>query len=123
MSMNRRDFINSVAGGVATAGIAELPASAAGAETQEGSQMPGAESRFERSARQKNEIASKITWPTQEPIMFVLRRGHHSEDIMEYYEREYLPANVQLMADAGVLHMRLECYKGLGLDVEMPEIQ
>ncbi|MGH9327220.1 MAG: beta-galactosidase [Terriglobia bacterium] len=121
--MNRRDFISSVAGGVAAAGIGELPASAAGAETQKESQMPQAESRFERSAREKNEIASKITWPTQEPIAFVLRRGHHSEDIMEYYDREYLPANVQLMADAGVLHTRLECYKGLGLDVEMPEIQ
>src|SRR5579872_6833028 len=124
MPMNRRDFIGSLAGGVAAAGVAELPVSTANAEARRESQTPRTESRFERSARQKNEVAEKITWPTQEPMEFMLRRGNHGEDILETYNREYEPDNVQLMADAGVrCYKRLEFYKGLGLDVEMPEIQ
>jgi len=122
--MNRRDFMGSVAGGITAAGLVELPVSTAASQTREESPMARAENRFERSARRKNEIAEKITWPTQEPVEFMLRRGHHGEDILETYDREYEPSNVQLMADAGVLfYNRLEFYKGLGLDVEMPEIQ
>ena len=81
MPMNRRDFIGSVAGGVTAAGIPGLPVSTADAEAPEENQMPQAESRFERSARQKQEKAAKISWPTHEPTMFMLRRGGHSEDI------------------------------------------
>ena len=36
-----------------------------------------AESRFERSARRKQELTKAVVWPTHEPIMFTLRRGNH----------------------------------------------
>jgi hypothetical protein len=82
-----------------------------------------AESRFEKNARKKHEIAGKVAWPSHEPIEFMLRRGTHSEDIMETYDRQHAPDNVQLMSDAGETYSRLHFYKGLGLDVEMPAIR
>jgi hypothetical protein len=81
-----------------------------------------AESRFEQRARKKQEIARKITWPSHEPVFFMLRRGNHPEDFLEFYERQHAPENIQLMADAGVRYGRLHFYKGLGLEMEMPEI-
>jgi hypothetical protein len=86
-------------------------------------QQNTAESRFERRAREKRNLVEKITWPTQEPIMFMLRRGNHDEDILQTYEREHDPDNIRLMADLGRGFARLEFYKGLGLDMEMPEIR
>jgi len=85
--------------------------------------MPSqAESRFEQNARKKQEIARKVTWPSHEPIEFTLRRGTHPEDIVDSYERQHAPENIQLMFDAGVRYARLHFYKGLGLDVERPDI-
>jgi hypothetical protein len=121
--MNRRDFIGSVAGGVTAAGIPGLPVSTADAETREEHQRPRAESRFERSARQKQDMAAKITWPNQEPTMFSLRRGNHGEDIIETNERQHDPSNIQLMAEVGVRSARLHFWKGLGLDMQMPGIR
>ncbi len=83
-----------------------------------------AESRFERGARRKQEIAAQVTsWPSQEPIMFSLRRGNHGEDIMQIYDQQDDPANIRLMADMGLGYTRLHFYKGFGLDMEMPEIR
>jgi hypothetical protein len=121
--MNRREFISSVAGGATAAGIPGLPVSTANAEPREESQMPKAESRFERSARQKQAKAAKISWPNQEPPMFMLRRGNHSEDFIEINERQHDPDNIQLMAEVGVRSARLHFWKGLGLDTQMPGIR
>ena len=81
-----------------------------------------AESRFEQNARKRQEIAGKVTWPSHEPIEFMLRRGNHPEDIGATYDRQHAPDNVRLMFDAGGGYSRLHFYKGLGLDVEMPAI-
>jgi len=81
------------------------------------------ESRFEKRAAQKREVAAKIAWFSHEPIQFTLRRGNHPENYVEYYERQHEPANVQMMADAGVRYGRLRFYKGLGLQYEAENIR
>jgi len=81
-----------------------------------------AESRFERSARRKQELSREVVWPTHEPIMFTLRRGNHGEDVIETYARQHDPDNIQAMLAAGVRYSRLHFYKGLGLAGEGAEI-
>ena len=81
-----------------------------------------AESRFEQSARRKQELARKVVWPTHEPIMFTLRRGGHGDDVIETYARQHDPDNIQAMIAAGVKYGRLHFYKGLGIDGERTEI-
>jgi glycosyl hydrolase family 42 (putative beta-galactosidase) len=82
-----------------------------------------AETRFEKSARKKQEIATKIVWTNQEPLMFYRRRGRYPENWPELYERQHAPGNIQLIADAGVRWARLRFYKGFGLQTEMPEMR
>jgi hypothetical protein len=53
----------------------------------------------------------------------MLRRGRHAESLFENYDRQHAPENVQAMADAGVRYGRLRFYKGLGLEMEAPEIR
>jgi hypothetical protein len=82
-----------------------------------------AETRFERRAREKQEIAKRITWPHQEPPMFIFRRGGNLENYLEIYERQHAPDNLEAMAAAGVRWGRPHFYKGFGLQTEMPEIR
>jgi len=82
-----------------------------------------AESRFEQSARRKQEIAREIVWPNQEPLMFYRRRGRYGEDWPQLYERQHAPENIARMANAGVPWARLRFYKGFGLQAEMPEMR
>lgn len=124
MPMNRREFMGNVAGGVTAAGISgQPPHPAPAAETRGENQAPKAESRFDRAARHKNEMAAKIVWPNQEPTMFMLRRGNHSEDIIESNEQQHDAGNIELMAKVGVRSARLHFWKGLGLETQMPGIR
>ena len=82
-----------------------------------------AETRFEKSARQKQQIAEQIIWPNHEPLIFYLRRGRRMENWPEIYEKQHTPENVKLMHDVGSKIERLHFYKGCGLGVEMPEIE
>jgi len=82
-----------------------------------------AETRFEKSAREKQQIAEQIVWPNHEPLIFYLRRGRRMENWPEIYEKQHAPENVKLMHDVGSRMERLHFYKGLGLDMEMPEIR
>ncbi len=81
-----------------------------------------AETRWERTAREKREIAKSVIWPSHEPLMFSLRRGGHSEDLPDIYERQHAPGNLQDMARAGVRFGRLHFYKGMGLQMEAEEM-
>jgi len=81
-----------------------------------------AETRWERSARKKQEITKDVVWPIHEPLMFYLRRGTHAEDWPQIYERQHAPDNVKRMAEADVRLLRLHFYKGFGLALETPEI-
>lgn len=121
--MNRREFIGSVAGATTAAGLAETRVSKSEAGAGEENPAPAGESRFKRSARRRNEMAANIVWPNQEPTMFMLRRGNHSEDIVEMNERQHDPRNIQLMAQVGVRSARLHFWKGLGLETQMPGIR
>src|SRR5689334_6310419 len=82
-----------------------------------------AETRWERSARRKQEITKQVSWPNHEPLVFYLRRGRRPENWPEIYERQHSPENIKAMADAGVRYGRLHFYKGFGLETEMPEIR
>ncbi len=82
-----------------------------------------AETRWERNARKKQELAKNVVWPNHEPLMFYLRRGTRAEDWPEIYERQHAPENIKQMAEAGVRYGRLHFYKGFGLQMEMPEIR
>ena len=81
-----------------------------------------AQSRFERSAARKQELARKVVWPTHEPIMFSLRRGGHGDDLIETYARQHDPDNIEAQLAAGVKYGRLHFYKGFGLDYERGEL-
>jgi hypothetical protein len=81
-----------------------------------------AQSRFERSAQKKRDLARGIVWPTHEPVMFSLRRGGHSDDLIETYARQHDPDNIKAQLAAGVRYGRLHFYKGFGIDFERPEI-
>ncbi len=82
-----------------------------------------AETRFEKSAREKQQIAEQIVWPNHEPLIFYLRRGRRMENWPEIYEKQHTPENVKLMHNVGSRIERLHFYKGLGLDMEMSEIR
>jgi hypothetical protein len=90
---------------------------------QTAAQRARTETRWERSARQKQELTRDVSWPDHEPLIFLLRRGTHSEDQADIYERQHAPENFKRMAAAGVRYGRLHFYKGFGLEYEKPDIE
>ncbi len=82
-----------------------------------------AETRFEKSALEKQETAKQIVWFSHEPLMFSRRRGRMFETQADIYERQHDPQNVRLMARVGARYGRLHFYKGFGLETELPEIR
>jgi len=82
-----------------------------------------AETRWERSAQQKQELTRDVVWLTHEPLEFLLRRGDHFDDEAERYARMYDPENLKRMAAAGVRHGRLYFYKGFGLEYESANME
>jgi hypothetical protein len=80
------------------------------------------QSRFEKSAQRKQQLARKVEWPTHEPIMFSLRRGGHGDDLVETYARQHDHDNIRMQMAAGVKYGRLHFYKGFGLDYEKTEL-
>ena len=81
-----------------------------------------AQSRFELSAQRKRELTRNVEWPTHEPVMFSLRRGGHSDDLLQTYARQHDPDNIRAQLAAGVKYGRLHFYKGFGIAYERPEI-
>jgi hypothetical protein len=81
-----------------------------------------AETRWEKSARARQEAAQGIIWFNHEPLIFPLRRGGHFENWQDLYEQQHSAENIVAMARAGVRYGRLHFYKGLGLKLEMPEM-
>jgi hypothetical protein len=81
-----------------------------------------AQTRWERSAQQKRDLAKDVTWFTHEPLEFLQRRGDHFEDEAIRYNRMYDPENIRRMAAAGVRWGRLLFYKGFGLAYERPNM-
>ena len=54
--------------------------------------------------------------------MFSLRRGGHSDDLIETYARQHDPDNIKAQLAAGVKYGRLHFYKGFGIAYERTEI-
>jgi len=77
---------------------------------------------WERSARESKKLSDGVTWLTHEPLDFLLRRGDHFDDEPEHYAKMGDPANIKLMADAGVKYAMIHFYKGLGLEYERPDM-
>ncbi|HVT89193.1 MAG TPA: alpha-amylase family protein [Tepidisphaeraceae bacterium] len=82
-----------------------------------------AQTKWERQAAQKREIAKDITWLTHEPIEFLYRRGDHFDDEADRYARMGDPENIKRMAAAGVKYGRVFFYKGFGLEYEKPDME
>ena len=86
-------------------------------------QVPAAETRWQRSAREKTELAKDVVWLTHEPLEFLERRGDHFDDEAGRYDRMYTPENLKRMAAAGVRYGRLYFYKGFGLEFEKANME
>jgi hypothetical protein len=89
---------------------------------QENTNSP-AQTRWEIRAKQKNELNRGITWPTHEPLDFLLRRGDHSDDEPDRYPKMSDPDNLKRMADAGIRYGRFYFYKGLGREYERANME
>jgi len=85
--------------------------------------LPFGGHRWQRSAREKAELAKDVTWLTHEPLEFLMRRGDHFDDEATRYERMYQPENLKRMAAAGVRYGRLYFYKGFGLEYEKANME
>lgn len=81
------------------------------------------ETRWERSARQKNEQTKGITWLTHEPLDFLFRRGDHFDDESARYQQMCEPENLRRMAAAGVRFGRIYFYKGFGQGYERANME
>jgi Beta-galactosidase len=82
-----------------------------------------ATTRWAQVAAQHSEAAKDVTWLTHEPLIYLLRRGDHSDEEAARYDRMVEPENLKRMADAGVKWGRIFFYKGFGLEYEKPHIE
>lgn len=78
--------------------------------------------RWVLNAERKREMTKDVTWLTHEPLIYLLRRGDHTDDEVTRYRRMVEPDNLKRMADAGVKFGRIFFYKGFGLEYEKPHI-
>ena len=79
---------------------------------------PAGQTRWERSARQRQALLQGVVPLTHEPLQFLMRRGDHFDDEAARYERMYEPENLKRLAAAGTRWGRLLFYKGFGLEYE-----
>lgn len=100
----------------------EAAAGLAGTATTSSVDAVGA-MRWVDSAERKRELTKDVTWLTHEPLIYLLRRGDHSDDEPERYARMIQPDNIRSMAAAGVQFGRIFFYKGFGLQYERPHIE
>ncbi len=119
--MNRRDFIGTVAGGIAVAklGVGSLygygeQAAAAPA----GSGNPAAQS---QGAWIRNGIID--AGGDHEPYIFVVRRGGQRLDAHEHYEFEQSEKLIRQLKDQGVDVFHTHLYKGFGMAAEKPDME
>jgi hypothetical protein len=94
----------------------------AGSVPSASAEGPG-QTRWERRAQEKSEMAQQIVWLNHEPLDFLYRRGNHFDDEAQRYERMCDPENLRRMAAAGVRFGRIFFYKGFGLDYERPDME
>ena len=112
--MNRRDFMGTMAGGVALAKLAQTGLAAFG----------------EAAARSKAE--QKAAWienglidagGSHEPYLFTVRRGGQRLDARHLYERAQSEEVIAELKAQGVEVFHTHLYKGFGMAVEKPEME
>ena len=79
---------------------------------------PAGQTRWQRSAAQRQALLQEVAPLTHEPLQFLMRRGGHFDDEAARYERMYDPENLKRLAAAGARWGRLLFYKGFGLEYE-----
>jgi hypothetical protein len=110
--------------GVRTAFAGEPRLGLADAPGRDAADGASVDTRWERSARHKQELTKDVIWLTHEPLDFLLRRGgDHFDDEPAHYDRMLESENIKRMADAGVLFGRIFFYKGFGLEYERPHME
>jgi len=110
--MNRRNFMGTVVGGIALSGLgpskvfgstfAEAPSPSQGTWIENGLIDAGG---------------------SHEPYLFVVRRGGHSLDAREVYEREQSEETKRKLKGQGVEVFHTHLYKGFGMAAEKPEME
>lgn len=112
--MNRRNFMGTVAGGIALSRIA--PGAVFGSTP----------------ARPQSTLPHQGGWienglidagGSHEPYLFVVRRGGQSLDARELYERDQSEDVIRKLRDAGVEVFHTHLYKGFGMVAEKPEME
>ena len=110
--MNRREFVGTMAGTVAAAGLGgRLP----GLSQESGS------ANSPQGAWIKNGIID--AGGSHEPYIFVVRRGGEALNARQIYEQEQSEQLIRLLHSQGVEVFHTHLYKGFGMAAEMPEMQ
>ena len=112
--MNRRDFMGTVAGGVALAKFGAGAAFGFNARSIAGHPL-------EQGAWIENGLID--AGGSHEPYLFVVRRGGHSLNARETYEREQSEEVISKLKEQGVEVFHTHLYKGFGMVAEKPEME
>ncbi len=119
--MNRRDFMGTVAGGIAVAKLGAGSLYGYGeqaAVTPAGLGDPAAHSQGEWI---RNGIID--AGGDHEPYIFVVRRGGQRLDAHEHYEYEQSEKLIRELKDQGVDVFHTHLYKGFGMAAEKPDME
>lgn len=119
--MNRRDFMGTMADGIAAAklgvdnlyGFAEQTLAAPGTPPGHGAPRQGA----------WTERGFIGAGGLQEPYIFVVRRGGEVRNAHQIYEYEQSEKVIRQLKDQGVEVFETHLYKGFGMAAEMPEME
>jgi hypothetical protein len=112
--MNRRDFMGTVAGGIALAKIGAGASLGLNAGSIAGHPL-------EQGAWIENGLID--AGGSHEPYLFVVRRGGHSLNARETYEHEKSEEVIRKLKEQGVEVFHTHLYKGFGMAAEKPEME
>jgi hypothetical protein len=120
--MNRRDFIGTVAGGIAMAKLGVAGSYGYGLEAAGGKAEPqGASTGALTGAWIDNGLID--AGGSHEPYLFVVRRGGQSLNAREIYEHDQSEEVIRQLKNQGVEVFHTHLYKGFGMVAEKPEME
>ena len=111
VQMNRRNFMGSMAAGVAAAQMLKMPLPLEGSTS---TPLP-------RVAWLKNGLID--AGGTHEPYIFVVRRGGASLNARQEYEWNQSEELIRQLKDQGIEVFHTHLYKGFGMAAEMPDME
>ncbi len=116
--MNRRDFMGTVAGGIAMAKLGVAGSYGYGMEAAGGKAAP---QRASTGAWIDNGLID--AGGSHEPYLFVVRRGGQSLNAREIYEHEQSEEVIRQLKNQGVEVFHTHLYKGFGMVAEKSEME